>query len=785
MIKTLFAQLSLILFTTISFSQNLQSDYTESHYLEYFSLEPETIHTQLNKSKYLNSEELWFKSYIYNTKTQKPYLTTTNVYASIYNADGVLIEKKIYYTEHGMTHGNFSFKKNYLPGIYFLKVTTNWMRNFNEPHYSLIQFEIIDSQPKTTNSSNHTSEIKHDFQILPEGGQLVAGNSNSIGFKITDQNEDPLVIISGDVLDSKNNVVTTIKSNAFGIGKFDLNIKPDESYKIKATLKDSTIIEKSIPKANKTGITISTNNLNNETLFITLNTNKNTLPNLINSPYYLLIHRDGFMKRIDVSFSQDKYSYTIAVPKKNLYSGINIITLFNEKNQPVLERLLFKKTKKLISDISIAGTHTGVDSTIVTLKSNKKSGYQKGISISVLPTSTKAYNENHTIAASFYLKPYIKGTIHKPNYYFSSDDRRTNYDLDLLLLTQGWSSYDWKNIFFNPQIAKHNFEAGFQIRGEINAKNKENIKEVVLFSANNKLMLTSKLKNGQFNFDHLFLMDSSIVSISANTNRGKQISPGVYYNTYPTYIIDSINTKKLINKNIISRDLNSFNFIHGDFNLLDTVSISNNYTEKKERYMVNGGVNNRGINLESGYSFTTRVLDVIRNNGFDVIESGASVKILSRRASNLSGRLSPNVYVDGIIISDFLETIQYLTVSEIDELYIARTGFGMDGAGGSINIFTKNSIGLKNNRKSDFKNSKIKIGFSMPKKYYSPFYNKAQEETFSKIGVLHWLPNLKPNKREEFVFKIPNYYYESINLYIEGMNEDGSLISTVKTFQLN
>lgn len=782
MIKKIFTFCILVICSTYGIAQNPEFDFVENTYLDYFKLQPETIYTQVNKSKFLRLEELWFKSYIYNTQTQKPYLTTSNVYASVYDADGILIEKKIYYAENGVANGNFDLKENYAPGIYFLKVSTNWMKNFNESHYSLQQFEVVGTASGSENSAE--SQQKQDFQLLPEGGHLLQNTQNSIGFKATDVNGDPLITTSGKVLDGKGNTISTFKSNEFGIGKFSVLIAENESYSVEATLDDASVISQNIPKADITGLALSVNTLNQNTLFVSIKTNERTLPYLLNKPHYLLIHRDGLLKKIDIQFQADTFQYTIAVPKKYLYSGMNILTIFNEKNQAILERLVFHKTENLTHDISLLGKNIGSDSTQIRLTLNKNNNLKKFISVSVLPASTDSYDTNNTITSAFLLQPYIKGFIDNPQAYFKDNDRKTNYNLDLLLLTQGWSRYEWNTIFYSPQIAKYNFEAGFQLQGKINEVNANDYKEIVLFSANNELMLSTEVKDSYFSFENLSLMDSSVVSISAKNKRGKLMTPRVYYNVYPTFELDSLNTENLVKKPLTIISKND-DFIYDDsITQLDTIMFKIKKESRQEKFMINGGVNNRSVDLKTVYSFSTRILDVIRSNGFDVLESGISINILSRRSSNLQGRLNPNVYLDGIIVSDQLELIQYLTVAEVEKLFVARTGYGIDGAGGTINIFTKNGGRSKSNPKGKFSSNTIKIGYSMPKIYYAPMYNSSKRKAFAKLGVLNWIPSVTPNKNGEFIFNIPNYFYDAVNVYIEGMCEDGSLISKVETIQL-
>ncbi|MDD7915027.1 hypothetical protein [Polaribacter ponticola] len=75
-------------------SQNNSIDTFEAKVGEYFNLDYETFYTHVNKTTFFKNEEIWFKTYVYNTKTQLPYMSATNIYTSLYNEDGKLITKK-------------------------------------------------------------------------------------------------------------------------------------------------------------------------------------------------------------------------------------------------------------------------------------------------------------------------------------------------------------------------------------------------------------------------------------------------------------------------------------------------------------------------------------------------------------------------------------------------------------------------------------------------------------------------------------------------------------------
>src|SRR5690606_12075712 len=107
------------------------------------------------------------------------------------------------------------------------------------------------------------------------------------------------------------------------------------------------------------------------------------------------------------------------------------------------------------------------------------------MSISVLPAGTISYDQRNNIFSAFYIEPYIKGDLEDGGYYFSEevDARRRDYDLDLLLLTQGWSKYSWNNIFNKTPAEHYAHEHGFTLTGNITKRNPKTDKTLFISSS--------------------------------------------------------------------------------------------------------------------------------------------------------------------------------------------------------------------------------------------------------------------------------------------------------------
>ena len=92
------------------FSQNLLNPNQEKitkAFTDFFKLDRENIHLQLNKSNYLTNEIIWFKGYVIEKKSQTPFAKTTNVYVSLVDDAGKTIETNLYLAENGTLNGSF------------------------------------------------------------------------------------------------------------------------------------------------------------------------------------------------------------------------------------------------------------------------------------------------------------------------------------------------------------------------------------------------------------------------------------------------------------------------------------------------------------------------------------------------------------------------------------------------------------------------------------------------------------------------------------------------------
>jgi hypothetical protein len=122
------------------------------------------------------------------------------------------------------------------------------------------------------------------------------------------------------------------------------------------------------------------------------------------------------------------------------------VTLFDEQQKPICERLIFKRPiHKLFinsaTDNKIYSTRKKVDLAITSLDNSNKP-LPANLSISVYKTDALQNDEPNHIEASLWLGV-LKGYIESADYYFDTNTPEANQAADNLMLSQGWTQFDW------------------------------------------------------------------------------------------------------------------------------------------------------------------------------------------------------------------------------------------------------------------------------------------------------------------------------------------------------
>ena len=366
-----------------------------------------------------------------------------------------------------------------------------------------------------------------DLQFLPEGGQLVAGLPALVGFKAIGEDGKGINVM-GKIFDSSGAEAGSFASLHNGMGSFDFTPRPDDSYIAKIMLPEEVGKVYPLPVVNREGTLLRVLN-NRDSVRIELAASNNAVD--IDSVYYLLGTSRG---KVYYSSKVDFSKARLTISKTTFPSGIARFTLLKGK-RPLNERIIFIDHKDHL-DIAIKPSKTSYlqrDSVSLSISVKDRSGIPvKGsFSMSVTDNSQVKLDSlgNYGIAASLLLNSDLKGTVEDPGYYLSGNDPQRLEALDNLMLTQGWTGYDWKDVFSPAVAPKFLAEKEFKVTGTVvNISNKPVSGAQVLISSQKPSFITTTVTdaNGRYTFKDLPQIDSGSFFLQARTAKGRSMNFG-------------------------------------------------------------------------------------------------------------------------------------------------------------------------------------------------------------------------------------------------------------------
>lgn len=763
---------------------NVEPSNSFQAYDEYFKMPRESLYLHLNKSSYLRGENIWFQGYAYNRKTNKLNPETKNVELGVYDETGKLIDKKLFLAVDGLFEGQINIGDTFSDGNYYLKAETDYMKNFKEDYAHIQEFEVIGENQISENQNLS----QYDFQILPESGHSVINVRGHLGLKLI--NGQGLGIKFTAELIENNTPLKDFKSNRFGHAKVEFLPEPGKVYQVRATLPNGEVITKSVDDIKPYGYVL---NFNNTIAGNTIAEISSHLPkdyNYENTNVELMVHQEGKYFKVPVYMSTEVTTLPMLFDKEQLFYGVNTFTLLVD-NVPVAERLAFNGTKTINSSEDISAN---------ALKSKKKDSVylqialadldkNANLSISVLPENTISYVKNQNISSAFLLDPFIKGYVEDKTYYFTETDLKTEYNLDLLLITQGWSQYNWDNIFSDAPSLKHQRQNGVTQKFQINERIPGRIKHLLIWGSgyNQSRALKITNDNKSITLGNMYPIVGDGVQMSFVDKKYRYLKP----NAITVKTIDKLDNDEILSHQL-SKPLSNLrntkleldndelyaNLLEGE--LLDGVTVKSKKKREKRYWMESSWGTSQKVDVELAERFPL-FTDYLNSKGYFVINTVGGDRKIGNNPIDSDNLRTPTIYLNGLPLLD--PSILWDTrTSDFEEIYFDRAGPNGAPGEGIISLRWRKTPLYKGEFKESYPYAvaELENGFESSKQFYMPEYKFFNTDAFQQVGTIAWFPDLSLEANEPIILDLLDTGLEKFTLFIEGIAEDGTLINIEK-----
>lgn len=487
----------------------------------------ERVYMHFDNTSYRCGDRIWYKAYIVRGDNFKAAERSRYLTVELLNSLGLPVKTQIVPVADGQASGSFLLDKSITAGFYEVRAYTPWMLNFTPGdghawkkfnrkayhrelparffHYlegnagifsRVFPVYEVDSMGNRL-IKKAPAGVKQDdaleVSFYPEGGNLIEDVPSKVAFQIKNLNGQYVNTDVSIIIDGKTVCNTTPPHEGRGSIVLSGNdVKRDKDVWLVAKGKKYLL-----PRPLRRGYALRVDS-KGQNRSVVIERNRNTKGQLL-TMLVTCRQKTGKVSAIDLKTGT---SHSETLPDSILSTGVNIITLLAENGNIIAQREIFVKNGPVAYVLRKKQDTTEDRALSFTLKNSKGNTVNRkaGISLSVREESGKEktfYSDN--ILTYMLLSSEIKGFVPNASYYFESEDSAHAADLDLLLMVQGWTRYDFEQMTgarpFVQDVASFD---GFSFGGKVyNTNGRTDFKSWNIYKKQYWLYGQLKLNNGQ------------------------------------------------------------------------------------------------------------------------------------------------------------------------------------------------------------------------------------------------------------------------------------------------
>ncbi|MDB5120288.1 MAG: hypothetical protein JWN56_1506 [Sphingobacteriales bacterium] len=708
----------------------------------------EKLFVQTDKDFYLAGDILWFK--LYNTNNDNHQLIDFSkvAYVEVLDLNNKPILQAKIALKKGTGSGSFYLPISLSSGNYSLRAYTNWMKNFSPDLLFEKNITIVNTLKEETLAKND-SPADYTLQFFPEGGNLINDLRSKVAFRAVDDTGKG-IRFSGAIINQNNDTIVRFQPYKFGLGTFYFTPKAKNYYKAIIKPESGKTFSKSIPSIQETGYVMQLDNSRSGKLKITIQSNTSYTDSI-----YLFIHGHQQTKTRQSAWLSNNQA-EFMVDSANLGDGISHFTVFNKANQPLCERVYFKKPSATLIIDAVTDKSEYLSRKKVTISIAGKDELKKDqvaqLSVSVFRADPMNQNPQADIASYFWLSSNLKGNIENPDYYLNNNDPIATENL---MLTHGWSRFKWDDVLtnqkksypFSPELDGH-IITGRLVNSITESPSEDNL--VYLSVAGKKFHLygSRSKANGEISFYTKNLFGSNELIAQTDTDVDSISRIEINNPFLDKYSNSSLPTFNLANISLPTLSTNSFvmqvsNVYNGDYlkrEILPSIDSSGFFRTPNKAYK-----------LDDYVRFTT--MEEILREYIPEINVTKRRKTYTLSMVDMDNKTffekAPFILFDGVPIFSSgnkviaLDPLKVERLEVVDKKYFYGP-FVFDGIA-NFTTYKKDLAGLEIDKNATIVDYE---GLQLQREFYSPMYgdDSKQNHTPDLRSTLYWSPNVSTGK---------------------------------------
>lgn len=479
----------------------------------------ERVYVSFDNTLYFKGENIYYKANVLADADLRPTEMSRIVYVELVSPNGWVVETHKHVIKDGGADGAFQLKDSLNAGFYEVRAYTAWMLNFCAANYGNalpglkelfleteadrrealtlylkgnagvfsrvfpIYERVVDGYytnrqmyavPKVTSDLRTEEKPKLELTFFPEGGNLIEGVPSRMAYEM--HMSDGVSVKAMLRVMYQGKTVRTLFPTHEGRGVFVLpgGKQSHKDFSVEVVTQDKTY-SFDLPEVRKQGFSLCVNNTG-DTVMVRVSRNMAT-PTV---PLGVAITCRGRIGHVEILAFGDTLDSQLKIPVSKLAEGVNVVTLYDGGGRVIAQREFFVRPRKAPLKVRVAGKTKGVKpydrvDLDVVLTGNDNDTVRRSETFALAVTTSRDRQltyDDRDIRTDLLLSSEIKGFVRNPQYYFEADDSIHNLALDLLMMVQGWTRYDF-GLMTRPESFKPYFmpERSLRFRADVRRRN--------------------------------------------------------------------------------------------------------------------------------------------------------------------------------------------------------------------------------------------------------------------------------------------------------------------------
>lgn len=754
----------------------------------------EKIHLLLSKKNYVAGENLWFTSFVFDGYS--PSTISTNVFVELYDQNKKQISKKIYPLINGKGSGSISLPANLKEDVYYIRAYTTWMGNFSDDFNEIMPITVYN--PLSPEKLIKNTSPPWTAVIFPESGTFIDGINTKFAVRLQSKGETP-TNWNGFITETQNPQTKLVAFKGFDQNTGSFSFTPTIGKKYQLIVEDDKGIKQTVnlPEVVSSGVNLQVQSQSDAIKFVLKGKNIDQ-----NSKYKIIgtINNQLVYKAIVSNISDRVYS----VPTSQLVNGILNLTIFDESENIVAQRLCFVQPQSLklkqpsLKDISLSSESRAKNSFNIT----NNTSISKYI-VSILDNESENPEDENSLLSTLWLTGDLSSKIYYPAQYFSKN--RNNDALDALLISEKWSRFNWQTIMSgNFPVIKYKPESYLSYKGKaVNLGKPVSETEInLIFNTPDqgiKYNLIKTDKEGMFALNNLIFEDSMPFYYQINGEKASKSSTKIYLQ--PAFaFLPFKNNLPSSNYTLTQRSLNYTPPL--EIERAVTNKASQAFFKEKETIIeeVKIKAQKKDLTKKLNDQLSSPVFKTVDEIVFDLVNDHQGAQFSPNIFQYLQGRVpgvqiqmqgnqysvsnrngSMTLYLDEVRVDE--SQIATLLVSNIAMIKVMRGNFAGNsgGNGGAIAIYTRRGVSgstIDPSLPSNLIESKIN-GYDKEVPFNNEIYDEESAKSVpeDKRSILYWNPYLESKSGEPTIVQwYNNDDAKNFRVMIIGFDENNDLL---------